>query len=72
MKLKKLLAFLLTSVMLLGTLSSPAFAAEWGEGDTLDSALSQLKVGFSDTQLDWLALPTMGVVKLRYTYYLYK
>ena len=64
MKHKRLFSILLTAVLLLGALPFNAFAANWGEGDTLDSALSQLKVGFADDQLDWLSLPTMGVVKL--------
>jgi hypothetical protein len=65
--------------MLLGILPFSAFAADndpgfaqWGEGDTIDSALSKLKVAFDDYRLEWLALPTLGVVKLRYTYFLYK
>jgi hypothetical protein len=46
-----------------------AASADWGEGDTLEDALSELRVGFDDTQLDWLVLPGIGVVKLRYTYF---
>ncbi|MDR1205672.1 MAG: hypothetical protein LBL26_09380 [Peptococcaceae bacterium] len=51
--------------------SDAAFAAQWGEGDTIEDALSELKVGFDDTNLDWLMLPGIGTVELRYSYFYY-
>ncbi|MDR0905245.1 MAG: Cys-Gln thioester bond-forming surface protein [Oscillospiraceae bacterium] len=72
MNFKRILTAFLAVVMVLGILPFSVFAADWGAGDTLDDALSELKVGFADTQLDWLVLPSLGVIKLRYTYYMYK
>jgi uncharacterized repeat protein (TIGR01451 family) len=72
MNFKRILTAFLAVVMVIGIMPFSAFAADWGAGDTLDDALSELKVGFADTQLDWLALPSLGVIKLRYTYYMYK
>jgi uncharacterized surface anchored protein len=72
MKLKKTLAIIIAAVMLVGAIPFMAFAADWGEGDTLDDALSELKVGFDDAYLDWLVLPGLGVIKLRYTYFMFK
>ncbi|MDR0862986.1 MAG: hypothetical protein LBN30_09480 [Oscillospiraceae bacterium] len=72
MNFKRILTAFFAVVMVIGIMPFSAFAADWGAGDTLDDALSELKVGFADTQLDWLALPSLGVIKLRYTYYMYK
>ena len=72
MKCKRILSVLLAVVMAFGIIPFSASAADWGEGDTLESALSELKVGFHDDQLDWLALPGLGVIKQRYTYYMFK
>lgn len=72
MKLKRIIAAVLSAVTLLGIMPFAAYAANWGEGDTLDDALSQLKVGFDDTLLDWLVLPNLGTINLRYTYFQYK
>jgi hypothetical protein len=71
MNIKRAISALLAAVMLIGVLSFASLAADWGEGDTLEDALSELKVGFDDTQLDWLILPSLGVVKLRYTYFFF-
>ena len=70
--MKRTITILLVVVMLLGIMPSAALAADWGEGDTLDSALSELKVGFDNNQLDWLVLPNLGVIYQRYTYYQFK
>ena len=72
MKLKRILCTVLAAVLLIGVLPLTALASNWGEGDTLENALAQFKVGFADKQLDWLSLPSLGVIKLRYTYYLFK
>jgi hypothetical protein len=72
MKSKRILAAVLTAVMLIGILPFSAQAANWGEGDTLEDALSELKVGFDNTLLDWLVLPKLGTIYLRYTYFQYK
>ena len=67
--MKRTITMLLVVVMLLGVMPFAAFAADWGEGDTLDSALAELKVGYDDTLLDWLVLPNLGVIYLRYSYF---
>ena len=72
MTFKRIIAALLAVILFIGILPAYSIAADWGEGDTLEDALSELKVGFDDTNLDWLALPGLGVIKLRYTYFLYK
>ena len=71
MKAKRITAAAIIAVILLGILPIGAYAADWGEGDTLEDALSQLKVGFDDTLLDWLVLPNLGVIYQRYTYFMY-
>jgi hypothetical protein len=70
--MKRILSALFAIIMLFGIFPLNVFAADWGQGDTIDDALSELKVGFHDTRLDWLALPGLGVVNLRYTYFLYR
>ena len=71
---KRIIAAALTAVILLCTVpfSLTAGASNWGEGDTLESALSQLRVGFHETRLDWLVLPNLGVIYQRYSYFQYK
>ena len=68
--MKRFLTAILVAVMLVGMIPT-ALAADWGQGDTLDDALAELKVGFDSQLLDWLTLPGLGVIKLRYTYYLH-
>ena len=70
--MKRVITAILAAVMILGMMPLAAFAADWGEGDTIDDALSELKVGFSSTQLDWLALPNLGIIRQRYTYFMFK
>ena len=70
--MKRTLTMLLAAIMLLGLMPFTASAADWGEGDTLDSALSELKVGFENTMLDWLVLPSLGVIYQRYAYFQFK
>lgn len=72
MKIKKSISIFLAVIMLLGIIPLSAFGADWGEGDTLDGALSELKVGFASGKLDWLCLSNLGVVTQRYTYFKYK
>jgi len=74
MKIKKTLVAVLAALILL---SAAPFAAasgpsNWGEGNTLESALSQLRIGFHENHLDWLVLPNLGVIEHRYTYFLYR
>ena len=69
MKSKKIISMLLAVIMLLSALPFTASAANWGEGDTLEEALSDFKVGFADNNLDWLELPGLGVIEQRYSYY---
>lgn len=72
MKANKIISLLLALVMLLGTLPLTAMAADWGEGDTLEEALAEFKVGYDDTRLDWLVLPGLGVIYQRYSYFLFQ
>ncbi|MDR1059619.1 MAG: Cys-Gln thioester bond-forming surface protein, partial [Clostridiales bacterium] len=72
MNFRKTIAALLAAAMLACALPFAAFAADWGEGDTLDGALSELKVGFDRYKLDWLALPGLGTIGLRYSYFMFK
>jgi hypothetical protein len=72
MDFKKPIAAIIAAIMLIGILPFSSFAADWGEGDTLEDALSELKAGFDDAQLDWLQLPGLGVIKQRYTYFMFK
>jgi uncharacterized surface anchored protein len=71
MNIRKITAAILAAILLIGATPLTSLASDWGGGDTLEDALSELKVGFDGTQLDWLALPTLGVVKLRYTYFMF-
>ncbi|MDR1693198.1 MAG: Cys-Gln thioester bond-forming surface protein, partial [Oscillospiraceae bacterium] len=72
MKTKRILAVCLTAVLLVVILPLASHAAIWGQGDTLDDALSELMVGFDNTRLDWLCLPGMDIIYLRYTYFQFK
>jgi hypothetical protein len=72
MRTKQTIAALLVAVALIGAMPFAAHAGDWGEGDTLDDALSELKVGFEDNRMDWLQLPEMGVIYLRYSYFNYR
>jgi len=72
MNVKKIITAFLAVIMLLGIMPFSASAADWGEGDTLETALSELKVGFDDAHLDWLSLPKLGVIQLRYTYFMFR
>ena len=72
MKTIKIITAILMVVLLLNSVPFTASATSWGEGDTLESALSQLKVGFHDTRIDWLVLPNLGVINQRYTYFMYR
>jgi 5-hydroxyisourate hydrolase-like protein (transthyretin family) len=72
MIIKKLLAALIAAILWTNMFAGTAYAADWGEGDTLEDALSELKVGFDDVLLEWLKLPDIGVVQQRYTYFYFK
>jgi hypothetical protein len=75
MNFQKIIAAILAAFLLAAATPAPLLAgpsANWGAGDTLDDALSELKVGFGDAYLDWLSLPTLGVIRLRYVYFLFK
>jgi hypothetical protein len=72
MKSKTTVAAILAAFLLFCIVPLAAFSSDWGEGDTLDSALSQLKVGFDEILLDWLVLPNLGVIQQRYTYFMFK
>jgi uncharacterized surface anchored protein len=72
MNIKRTIAAAIAAIMLIGVMPLSVLAADWGEGDTLEDALSELKVGFDDALLDWLTLPSLGVIKLRYTYFMFK
>lgn len=72
MKANKIISLLLAVVMLVGALPITAMAADWGEGDTLEEALSEFKVGSGDTLMDWLVLPGLGVIYQRYNYFLFQ
>lgn len=71
MKPKKIISMLLAVIMLLSTLPLTAFASDWGEGDTLEEALAEFKIGYHNNWLDWLTLPGMGVINQRYAYFLF-
>ena len=71
MKFKITISAIFIAVLLIGIIPQMAYASDWGEGDTIESALSKLKVGFDSNRLDWLVLPNFGTVQKRYTYFYY-
>jgi len=76
MKPKKLISAVLAIMMIVSVIPSltpiRAKGIEWGEGDTIESAESELSVFGAPNELDYLIIDEIGVIKQRYTYFLYK
>ena len=79
MKFKKIISLALTMLMMVSVIPfSVSATTDWGVGDTLEDALSELKVfGEENPRLEWLSLKGLTnsvgteVILQRYTYFLY-